>query len=252
MTDRRYRDPATRPRPWVPRRPAVGPVVGPVVALVLAGLLAPILAACAPSDGDRAATGLYRVMNSSRNPAVEQLEFGAEYGVVAASRAMVHAPQALLVLERRLGGAVEQRIVLPNATAVRGDNVLHVRAQTDTSARSQEFNFNEVAARFGGLPAPFERASPGSLMSGSDGLGSYVYARENIGVDTVCVLVMRRIGPGARPLPSGTRSLDMILRNCVVGTLDQALAPMSDRAMAVAAAPQGAIYTLSPFAAPQR
>jgi hypothetical protein len=246
-------DPHRDAAPCSCRRPAARQrAVRRVVAVVLASLLAPILAACAPGDGDRTATGLYRVMNSTRNPAVEQLEHGAEFGIVPATRAMVHAPQALLVMERRLGGAVEQRIVLPNATSVRGDNVLHVRAQTETTARSGEFNFNDIAVRFGGLPAPFERANPGSLLSGSDALGSYVYARENLGIDTVCVLVLRRLGPGARPLPRGTQSLDIILRNCVVGTLEQALAPMSDRAMAVAAAPQGTVYTLSPFAAPQR
>jgi hypothetical protein len=166
-------DPHRDAAPWSCRRPAARQrAVRRVVAVVLASLLAPILAACAPGDGDRTATGLYRVMNSTRNPAVEQLEHGAEFGIVPATRAMVHAPQALLVMERRLGGAVEQRIVLPNATSVRGDNVLHVRAQTETTARSGEFNFNDIAVRFGGLPAPFERANPGSLLSGSDALAA--------------------------------------------------------------------------------
>jgi hypothetical protein len=223
-----------------------------LTALGAIALAIPFLVACAPSDGDRAATGVFRVLNSQRNPAMESLEHASEYGVVAVSRAMVHAPQALLVLERRLGGALEQRIILPNATAVRGDNILHLRAQTETSARSQEFNFNEVSARFGGMPHPFEQANPSGLLSGTDSLGSYVYARQNIGTDTVCVLVLRRLTAGARPMPRGTQSLDLIMRNCVVGTQEQALAPMGDRTMAVHAAPQGTIYTLSPFAAPQR
>jgi len=234
-----------------------GPVAGAVMgrwltALSAVALSIPILTACAPSDGDRAATGVFRVMNSQRNPAMDSLEQATEYGVVAVSRAMVHAPQALLVLERRLGGALEQRIVLPNATAVRGDNILHLRAQTETSARSQEFNFDEVATRFGGIPHPFERTNPSGLMSGTDSLGSYVYSRQDIGTDTVCVLVLRRLTAGARPMPRGTQSLDLIMRNCVVGSLEQALAPMGDRSMAVSAAPQGTVYTLSPFAAPQR
>lgn len=219
---------------------------------LIAGVLtAGLLAACTQGDGDRTASGIYRFTNSQRNPAMETLERTAEFGVVGASRAMVQAPQALLVLERNLGGAVEQRVVLPNLTAVRGDNILHLRAQTDLSARSQEFSFDEVATRFGGLPPPFERLQPGGLMSGSDGLGTYVYAREQAGADTICVLVMRRISPQARPLPRGTRALDMVLRNCVVGTLEQALAPMSERSLALAAT-SGGNYTLSPFAAPQR
>lgn len=214
--------------------------------------LAVALGACTTAEGDRTATGLYRVMNSARNPAIETLQQTTEFGVVPASRALVHAPQALIVLERNLSGAPDQRIVLPNATSVRGDNTLLVRAQTDTSARPQEFNLAELEARFGGLPVPFQNVNAGGLLSGSDSLGSYVYARENIGVDTVCVLVLRRITSGARPLPRGVHSLDVILRNCAVGTVEQALAPMSDRTLAIAAAPQGTVYTLSPFAAPTR
>lgn len=210
------------------------------------------LAACTTAEGDRTATGLYRLMNLARNPAIETLQHTTEFGVVPASRALVHTPQALLVLERNLGGAVDQRIVLPNNTTLRGDNLLSIRAQTEISARPTEFNLAEIEARFGGLPAPFRDIDPGRLLSGTDSLGSYVYARENIGTDTVCVLVLRRIPAGARPLPRGVHALDVMLRNCVIGTLEQALAPMSDRSLAIAAAPQGTVYTLSPFAAPTR
>lgn len=214
--------------------------------------LAMMVAGCTQSDGDVAATGVYRLLNSQRNPAVEALERGAEFAVVPPGRALVHAPESLLVFERNIGGALEQRVVLPNDTTIPGDNVLHLRAQTVTSARPQEFSLDEISARFGGLPAPFGRAVPGSLLSGQDSLGAYVYARETIGVDTVCVLVLRRLTAGARPLPRGAHALDVVLRNCVVGTVEQALAPMSDRALAIAAAPQATVYTLSPFAAPQR
>jgi hypothetical protein len=171
---------------------------------------------------------------------------------VQPSRALVHVPDVMLVLERAMGAALEQRIFMPNATAIRGDNVLALRAQTDLSARPQEFNFAEITTRLGGMPTPFERTSTGGLLSGSDSMGSYVYARENIGVDTVCVLVMRRVTGNARPMPRGYHAIDIIMRNCVVGSLEQALAPMGDRALAVAAAPQGTVFTLSPFAAPTR
>lgn len=210
------------------------------------------LAACTQSEGERAATGVFRLLNSQRNPALETLENAAELTVVPPSRALVHAPEALLVLERPLGAAVEQRLILPNRSAVRGDNVLHVRAQSDITARPSELSLAEITARLGGLPAPFERAGAGALMSGSDSLGSFVFARENIGVDTICVLVLRRIGPNARPLPRGVHALDIILRNCTTGGLDEALAPARDRALAQAAAPQGTVLTLSPFAAPRR
>jgi len=209
-----------------------------------------VLAGCSHDQGDRAAGGVLRFLNSQQHPAMETLESTVEYTVVQPSRAMVHAPEALLVFERNLDGAIEQRIILPNATSVRGDNVLHIRAQTSQSAELNRFDFDEMSVRFGGLPAPFERATTGSLNTGSDALGSYVYAQENLGPNTLCVLVMRRMGVGARPLPRGTQALDMLMRNCVNGTLQEALAPMSDRALAVSGA-QGTIYTLSPHAAPQ-
>lgn len=214
--------------------------------------LALVLGACSMprGGGDDAATGVYRLFNSQRNPGLETLENTVEYVVVPATRAMVSAPQALVVFERNLGGAVEQRIVLENATAVRGDNVIHVRAQTDRTAELGRFNFDEIEARFGGLPAPFERLSEGGLSSGTDDLGSFVYARETVGTSTICVLVMRRMGLGARPLPTGTQAIDVMMRNCVNGTVEQALAPMSARALSVSGT-AGAVNTLSPYAAPR-
>lgn len=221
---------------------------------MVAGLLAlgGFLAACAPGDGDHAATAVYRLLNSQRNPPLEVLENTVEYGVVEVSRALVHAPQALLVLERSLDRALEQRIVLPNETGVAGENVIHLRAQTSSSVRLTEFSFDELRARFGGVPAPFDRVESQALMSSDDALGSYVYAREEIGTGTTCVLVIRRLPASARPLPRGTQSLDMMMRNCVSGGFEQAMAPVRDGAIATSAAPQRSVLTISPFAAPQR
>lgn len=213
------------------------------------GLVAALVAGCSRSSNDQAATGVYRLLNTQRNPGLEVLENTVEYSIVQPTRAMVSAPQALIVFERNLGGALEQRVILPNDTAVRGDNVIHIRAQTSASAELDRFNFSEVATRFGGLPAPFESLSEGALTSGSDALGTYVYASESIGTNTVCVLVLRRMGLGARPLPRGTQALDVVMRNCVVGTVEQALAPMSERSMSVTGT-TGATNTLSPYAAP--
>lgn len=214
-------------------------------------LAAALVAACSEGSGDGFASGVYRVAGSQRAPSMEILEKTVEYSVVPASRAMVHAPDALVVLERNLGAAVEQRIVLPNATAVRGDNAIHIRAQTGASARLGEFNFSEITTRFGGLPAPFQRLTDSALLSGEDSLGGYVYAREAIGAGTLCVLVLRRMTIGARPLPRGTQALDVMMRNCVDGPVEQALAPISARALGVSGSAQGSVYTLSPHAAPR-
>lgn len=217
------------------------------------GLLAAVavLAGCGQQQSDRAATGIYRVFGSQRNPSIETLENVVQYTVVEASRAMVNVPNAVVVFERNLNGAIEQRVVLPNDTAVRGDNVIHVRAQTSDSAQLQRLSFDDLRERFGGLPAPFERIRENSLSSGSDGLGSYVFARENVGTQTVCVLVLRRLGVGARPLPRGTQALDLIMRNCVNGTVEQALAPMNAQTLGVAGTVTGTSFTLSPHAAPR-
>lgn len=216
------------------------------------GLAGMLVAACAPGDGDRFATGLYRLAGSQRAPSMEVLEHTVEYSVVPASRAMVHASDALVVLERNMGLALEQRIVLPNATALRGDNVIHVRAQTSSSVRLTEFNFSEITTRFGGLPSPFQRLTDATLLSGEDSLGSFVYARESIGANTLCVLVLRRLTVDARPLPHGAQALDVMMRNCVDGSLEQALAPIRERSLGVSGSVQEAVYTLSPHAAPRR
>jgi len=212
-------------------------------------LAAALLGGCSQSSGDQTATGLYRLMNQTRNPGMETLENTVEYTIVQPTRAMVSAPQALMVFERNLGGALEQRVILPNETAVSGDNVIHIRAQTTASTELGRFNFAEISARFGGMPAPFERLTEGSLTSGNDALGTFVYARESVGTNTTCVLVLRRMGLGARPLPRGTQALDVVMRNCAIGTVEQALAPMSARALAVTGT-VGATNTLSPYAAP--
>lgn len=216
------------------------------------GLVGAVVAACTPAGGDRLASGIYRLAGSQRAPSMEMMEHSAEYSVVPASRAMVHASEALVVMERNLGAAIEQRVVLPNATALRGDNVIHIRAQTSASVRLGEFNFSELTTRFGGIPTPFQRLTDGMLMSGEDTLGSFVYASETVGAGTLCVLVLRRLTVESRPLPRGAQAMDVMMRNCVEGSLEQALAPISERLLGVSGSAQGTVYTLSPHAAPRR
>lgn len=220
-------------------------------ATLLAAAALTLVAGCSQTSGDRAATGVFRFLGSERAPRIESLENTVEYSIIPPSRTLVSAPDALIVFERNLGGAIEQRIVLPNETAMPGDNVIHVRAQNQDSMRLGEFNFDEIAARFGGLPSPFERLTASGLRSGSDSLGRYVYGQEAIGTGTNCVLVLRRMGVGARPLPAGTQALDMVMRNCVNGSVAQALAPMAGGALGVGGTASGNIRLLSPFAAPR-
>lgn len=237
MQDRMFR-PARLTRPL-----SLAPLAAVLVALSLS--------ACTQGEAGRGLTMVHRIFNSEHNPQIEVLEQTVEFAIVPPSRALVSVDSAQLVLQRNLGGAIEQRVILPNDSAMRGDNVLHLRAQTADSARLTEFNLTEVRTRFGGLPAPFEQLSDGALNVGQDGLGSYVFASQSLGVDTTCVLVLRRLGVGNRLLPAGTQAMDVMLRNCVPGSTEQALAPASERALAIGGSSVGTVRSLSPFAAPR-
>ncbi|MFU8899750.1 MAG: hypothetical protein ACNA7L_12710, partial [Roseinatronobacter sp.] len=73
-----------------------------------------------------------------------------EYRVVPAARAYINVPNALVVMERDLGSATEQRITLPNATALSGENTIMLRAQSGRSANNTRLVLQEVLAQFGG------------------------------------------------------------------------------------------------------
>ena len=70
------------------------------------------------------------------------------------------------------------------------------------------------------------------------------------------MLAFRRIGGAERILPRGTNILEAMLRNCVMGSIEQALLPITDRQIGVAAAAgvstgDGGNRMLSPLAAPE-
>ncbi|MCC5988821.1 MAG: cellulose biosynthesis protein BcsN [Pararhodobacter sp.] len=218
---------------------------------VLAAVAGAVVAACGPVPDDELLGGVMRLFSGESRPDVSVLERTTEYTVIPPSRALVHMPDAVLVFQRSFGDAIDQKVVLPNDTALRGDNTIRLRAQTRSTARLNEFSYAEVVARFGGLPAPFQNLSENAMRSGRDSLGSYVYATQQVGVDTNCVLVMRRLTGAARPLPRGTEALDVVMRNCVQGTAEQAMAPLGERALGVRGATQRDIHTLSPHAAPR-
>lgn len=180
------------------------------------------------------------------------LEDTSEFQVVPAARAFVYAPDALITLERRLDRAVEQRISLVNTSTVAGDNQLILRAQTPENVDVNLFRLEEFLTRFGGAPYPFQALSDSDLQSSRDQLGPFFYAQRRMGTDTLCVVAIRRLPFSARPLPRGSDALDVMMRNCVRGDLEQALAPFTPERLAAApSATAGGVLTLSPHAAPQ-
>lgn len=166
-----------------------------------------------------------RLPGNNESP-TELAEAVTEFRVVPASRAFISIPQALVVMERDLGGAVEQRATLPNETTLAGENMIMLRAQQANFARGTRFVLSEQLAQFGGAPSPFSAVSEGALTATSDSFGDITYTAIRPGGDVVCVLAFRRTQTGSRALPSGSRALDIMLRNCVSGSVEKALAPI--------------------------
>lgn len=169
------------------------------------------------------------IPSQSSSP-TELAEALTEYRVVPTSRAFINIPQALVVLERDLGSATEQRVTLPNSTSLSGENVILLRAQTTRSASASRLVLNDVLAQFGGTPSPFTTVSDSALTARSDQFGDITYTVLRPGGDITCVLAFRRAQMGGRALPRGSSALDMMMRNCVSGGLDQALQPLGDSA----------------------
>jgi len=166
---------------------------------------------------------------SSSSP-TELAEALNEYRIVPASRAYINVPTAMLVMERDLGTAIEQRVTLPNATSLRGENTIMLRAQTTRSASSTRLVLNDVLAQFGGAPSPFSNISDDALTAQSDQYGDITYTVARPGGDVTCVLAFRRAQTGGRALPRGASALDIMMRNCISGSVDQALAPLGPTA----------------------
>ncbi|MCC5957835.1 MAG: hypothetical protein JJU08_00670 [Rhodobacteraceae bacterium] len=206
-------------------------------ALILAGVVA----------------GLAGCMTLPKAPHELQAEIArAEWAIVPAANAWVHVPEARLVMERRAGGLVEQRIALPNATVLQGDNFIFLRAIT--SGSPGVIRLERVLEQAGGLPYPFSQDDLSAMRGRTDSAGALSWAEWGDGAGTSCVLALRRLGVGARVLPGQASAIDMVLRNCVRGEADAALAPAAPDAVAFSAQarPSGDISqrNLSPLAAP--
>lgn len=188
-------------------------------------------------------------------PSLSQQEDVSQYRLIPDNRGWISAPQGLLTLERSLGSEIEQVVALPNQTAVRGDNAILLRARVGDGADRPRFQLAEFLERVGGAPEPFRSLNDSDLRSRDDALGTYFWTEQRIGANTICVLAVRRATIEGRQLPRGTNALDMMLRNCVAGTVDEALAPI--RAESVAYYPGSAVgagpranRSISPLAAP--
>lgn len=168
---------------------------------------------------------------------IAQVEELTPLAQVPVGRAWINPPGSQLVLQRGLLGGSEQRLLLVNHSAMPGDNQMIVRTRK-AFGDGGRLRFEEFIRRVGGLPAPFEDASSGAFLHAEDELGPYAWAEERFGVGTICVLAVRRVQSAGRHLPTGVDAMDILLRNCVTGTAEQALEPIL--APSISGGPQGA------------
>jgi hypothetical protein len=176
----------------------------------------------------------------------------AEWVMVPPDTAWVNTPGATLVLERQFAEVREQRISLPNDTTLAGDNFIHLRAVAPSHGHI--FELDRALQQAGGLPAPFAEEDLDVMRSREDSAGTLTWTEWTNGAGTDCVMALRRVPAGVRLLPGRATALDLVMRNCVSGGVDAALAPAGPAAVAFPA-PHGSdrgaeVLTLSPLAAP--
>lgn len=169
------------------------------------------------------------------------------------ANAWISVPDAELVLERSVGPIVEQRILLPNVTALPGDNVVLLRAHGASLAANGRFEPAKLLQSINAEIYPFDPIGDLTFFSRDDRLGALNWAEWTDNAGLTCVLVLRRLDAASRIVPAHQAVLDMVLRNCVHGTADEALLPGLPPQAGFAAQPGrpgGAPEMLSPLAGP--
>lgn len=185
-----------------------------------------------------------------------QVEDQTDFQRATIGRAWVNVPNMTLVMQRDLFPyGVEQRISLRNSTTIAGDNMMILRSRKNDSGAGR-LRYEEFMRRIGGAPAPFGDLVAGELLSGEDSMGPYFWTERRYGSSTLCVLTIRRVSLAMRELPGQADAMDVMLRNCVLGSLEEALAPAMDHNLSVGRSASGGLTgesrLLSPLAGPTR
>lgn len=188
-------------------------------------------------------------------PNLAKSEKTTQFFTVSSNKAWVRAPGALLVTQRELVNNLEQRIGLVNRTGVPGDNLIVLQARFVNEQNQGRFQLDEFRRQLDGLPAPFASVTSGELFTETDDLGAFFWTERRVGSGTVCVLGLRRLDSATRQLPGNANVMDVMLRNCVNGEADTALAPIMSRSIAASGHTGGGaaeidITLLSPLAGP--
>ena len=188
------------------------------------------------------------------NGGPDSLDPRAQYLSVSAADAWVNVPRTALVVERQYGTERAQRVLLPNHTYLAGDNVMYLRAVRQNFAGSIGAFDREAMLEFiGGVPRPFTTDELSTLRSQEDAAGTLTWGVWTDGAGTTCVLALRRLTEMNRILPFRADAIDMLMRNCVQGTEEEALEPADPAKVAfptIGRNTPSSPQTLSPLAAP--
>lgn len=130
-----------------------------------------------------------------------------------------------MVTQRGLRGASEQRVALSNDTHLPGENLIQMVSKS-RNGRPGRFVFETFIRQIGGAPSPFTNITSGDLVTGEDDLGTYFWTELQYGNSDICVLGLRRVTSAQRILPGNASILDILIRNCVRGDVQTALAPL--------------------------
>jgi len=171
-----------------------------------------------------------------------------QYSLGRLNQTWTAAPTAMLMIQRSGAGEGIQIVALENASTLEGDNFLWLRAHSGRN--TGRFDLEGIVTRVGGVPLPFRTLNNRNLRTGTDSLGQYFWQEWRSGAATNCVIALRRLESGARTLPRGTRALEVFLRNCVDGPIEQALAPILDAQIRLGAGAGARVF--SPLAAPRQ
>lgn len=166
--------------------------------------------------------------------------------------AWVATAESQMIVERAYGPITEQRILLTNKTSIRGDNMILLRAHGTELASVGRLRPAVLLRSTDALFPPFTDFNILNFSSRVDMLGVLNWAEWSNNAGLSCVLAFRRLDGASRIIPSGAAVIDMVLRNCVNGSVEQALAPALPAQAGFAATDQvqGRPQMLSPLAGP--
>lgn len=185
----------------------------------------------------------------------EALESATRYSLGRLDRLWATPAESLVMVQRKVAGENEQMIGLANDTTLAGDNYLFLIARVPDGLSVGRFSPARIVERMGGAITPFKSVSDNSLRSAKDEVGTYFWLEYRAGGSTNCVLAFRRLEGGNRVLPRGTNAMEALLRNCVVGSIEEALGPITASQISTGALVNSTVSNtgnrmMSPLAAP--